>query len=75
MTAQQIFEDLAERIWDGEYVPGEQLPSYRELAVLYGVGTTTISVVVLLLKAARLVEGEVGRGVFVVDDLPPRPPR
>lgn len=73
MSAQQIFEDLADRIWDGDYAPGEQLPSYRELAVLYTVGTTTISVVILLLKAAGLVEGEVGRGVFVVDELPPRP--
>ena len=73
MTAQQIFDDMADRIFGGDYQPGEQLPSYRQLAVLYGVGTTTISVVILLLKAAGLVEGEVGRGVFVVDELPPRP--
>lgn len=70
MTALEIAEDLAARIWRGDYEPGEKLPSYRELATLYTVGTTTISVVILMLKERGLVEGAVGRGVYVVDELP-----
>jgi DNA-binding GntR family transcriptional regulator len=72
MSAIEIAEDLAERITAGErgYRPGEKLPSYRELAVLYGVGATTISVVILVLKERGLVEGAPGQGVFVVEELP-----
>lgn len=65
MSSDQIFEDLADRIRSGEYPPGTELPSYRELAVLYSVGRTTMSVVLKRLKDAGLVVGVRGRGVFV----------
>lgn len=44
------------------------MPSYRELAVEYHVGITTISNVIALLKDRGVVYGEQGRGVFVADD-------
>ena len=68
MSSDQIFEDLADRIRMGEYAPGEELPTYIELATLYGVGRTTISVVLKRLKDAGLVIGVRGRGVFVAED-------
>lgn len=65
MSAAMIADDLAERIAAGEYPPGSQLPTYRALSRLYGVGYTTISVVVLMLKERGVVVGVPGRGVFV----------
>lgn len=65
MTYVQIAQDLADRIRSGEYKPDHALPTYRELAVLYGVGMTTISMSIAILKSQGLVEGEQGRGVFV----------
>lgn len=67
MSAAQIADDIADRIAAGEYRPGTALPTYRELAVLYSVGRTTVSVVILMLKERGLVVGEPGRGVFVAD--------
>lgn len=67
MSSDQIYEDLIDRIRTGEYPPGTELPSYRELAKLYSVGRTTISVVLKRLKDAGLVVGVQGRGVFVAE--------
>lgn len=68
MSATEIADDLADRIRRGEYEPGSRLPTYLELATLYGVGETTITTVVRLLKDRGVVVGAQGRGVFVVDD-------
>lgn len=69
MTSDQIYEDLADRIRTGEYPPGTELPTYIELAALYGVGRTTVSVILKRLKDAGLVVGVRGRGVFVSEDV------
>lgn len=68
MSSDEIVDDLLERIALGEYPPGARLPSYRELAVLYGVGVTTMSTVIRLLRARGAVYGVAGRGVFVAED-------
>jgi DNA-binding GntR family transcriptional regulator len=65
-SAAQIADDLVDRIRSGEYPPGSRLPAYRELANLYDVGMTTISTVIVMLKARGFVVGAQGRGVFVV---------
>lgn len=67
MTSSEIVADLLERIKLGEYPPGTRLPSYRDLAVLYDVGLTTISMVIRLLRARGAVHGVPGRGVYVAD--------
>ncbi len=67
MSAAEIADDLADRIRDGEPPPGSKMPSYHELAVLYGVGTTTIANVMTVLKERGLVVGYQGRGVYVAD--------
>lgn len=69
MTSREIADDIAALIADGTYPPGSQLPTYRELAVDYGVGRTTISAVMMLLRDRGLVEGAQGQGVFVTGDL------
>lgn len=68
LSAAQIADDLESRIHRGNYPRGSKLPSYRELAVEYQVGITTISNVIALLKDRGVVYGEQGRGVFVVEE-------
>lgn len=67
LSYRQIADDLAARIEAGEYPPGAQLPSYREIAKLYTVSIATSARAVGLLHDRRLVYGEPGRGVFVAD--------
>ncbi len=67
LSAEQIADDLADRIERGEHKPGSRLPTYQEMAVLYGVSTSTIANVVVRLKVMGLVVGSQGRGVFVTE--------
>jgi GntR family transcriptional regulator len=70
MSRHEIVEDLQERIVGGEYPPGSQLPTYPELAELYGVSVSTMQRVVDTLKERGLVVTSPGRGLFVPDELP-----
>jgi GntR family transcriptional regulator len=78
MSYTQIAEDLEERIRSRkeprQYPPGSKLPSYRELGELYSVSFTTVANVIRILRERGLVVGSPGRGVFVVDELPPPRP-
>lgn len=67
LTYREIADDLAERIAAGEYLPGEKLPSYAQLAAMYSVSVATAQRAYLLLGARGIVEGVQGRGVFVPD--------
>jgi DNA-binding GntR family transcriptional regulator len=69
MTAREIADEIEALIVDGQYPPGAQLPSYRELAEEYGVGRTTISMAMAFLRDRRLVEGAQGQGTFVLGDV------
>lgn len=68
MSALDIAEDLEDRIKRGEYAPGDQLPTYHQLARLYNVGETTIFQVIVRLKERGVVVGVRGRGTFVPED-------
>jgi DNA-binding GntR family transcriptional regulator len=72
MTAPQIADDLADRIRAGEYPPGTQLPTYPELAELYGVSVSTMQRAMDRLKAVGWVVGAQGRGLFVAESPPGR---
>lgn len=65
MSTGQIADDVERRIHRGDL--GPKLPSYRELALEYHVGITTISVVMTILKDRGVVRGYQGRGVFVAE--------
>lgn len=61
----QVAADLRQKIAAGDYAPGEQLPSERELVDTYGVSRPTVRDAVNVLRAEGLVTSEHGRGVFV----------
>lgn len=65
MTYEQIANEMSARIIEGEYQPGERLPSKTELAQLYSVSAATIEKVHIVLRERGLVIGHSGRGVYV----------
>ncbi|MEE1799417.1 GntR family transcriptional regulator [Streptomyces sp. JV176] len=60
-----VAEDLRRRIDEGEFAPGDPLPSRAALADHYGVGSNVATAAVRLLTTEGLVKGRAGRGVFV----------
>ncbi|MFI9406871.1 GntR family transcriptional regulator [Nocardia sp. NPDC052316] len=61
----QVAEALREAIATGEYKPGDQIPSARELADRFDVALTTAVKAVDELRANGLIETKRGRGSFV----------
>ena len=66
----QIADRLIQRIYDGEYAPGEQLPSDRELSTEFGHHRHTIRRALDIVESQRLIKRQQGRGTFVADVLP-----
>lgn len=71
LTWREIADDLAQRIRGGEYPAGGRIPSYREVAALYGVSISTAAKAISRLTDRGLIETDLGRGNVVVDPLPP----
>ena len=67
----QIADRLIQRIFDGDYAPGEQLPSDRELSTEFGHHRHTIRRALDIVESQRLIKRQQGRGTFVADVLPP----
>jgi GntR family transcriptional regulator len=68
----QIADALREQLRSGQYPPGAQLPSERELMERWKVSSRTIRVAVDQLRAEGLVVSYQGRGVFVREQTVPR---
>ncbi|WP_319242019.1 FadR/GntR family transcriptional regulator [uncultured Propionivibrio sp.] len=62
--AQEVMNDLAERIRSGRYRPGDKLPTEPELMVEQGVSRTVVREAMSRLQAAGLVETRHGVGTF-----------
>lgn len=62
---EQIRKDLATAIREGNYRPGEALPSQRDLSASYGVTLMTLRQALRLLSDEGLVVQQPGRGTFV----------
>ncbi|MER6088987.1 GntR family transcriptional regulator [Streptomyces bluensis] len=60
-----VAADLRRRIEQGEFVPGEPLPSRADIARRYGVGSNVAAAAVRSLETDGLVKGRAGVGVFV----------
>lgn len=63
----QIFEQIRDMIYRGEYTPSQRLISERDLAKLFGVGRPTVRVAIQKLIDLDLVESRRGAGVFVLE--------
>ncbi|WP_428929594.1 PLP-dependent aminotransferase family protein [Marinibacterium sp. SX1] len=62
-----LAEALQKDISEGRLTPGTKLPPYRELAVALGMSPGTVNKAYLEAERRGLVQGEVGRGTFVLD--------
>lgn len=69
--AQQVMNDIAEKIRRGLYRPGDKLPTEPEVMIEQGVSRTVVREAVSRLQAAGFVETRHGIGTFV---LPPATP-
>jgi DNA-binding GntR family transcriptional regulator len=75
-TYREIADDLIARIRAGEYARPDdpdndgRIPSYREVADLYGVHESTAGRAIALLTDRGWIENSPGRGNFVRDDHP-----
>lgn len=61
----RVLTDLRQKIESGEIAPGKTIPSVSVLAKQHKVAATTIQKAIRALKAAGLVEGVAGKGVYV----------
>ena len=65
-----VAENILRRIREGEWLPGQRLPSVVELAEAYGVGRSTIREAASALKAMGWLDVRHGGGTFVKEELP-----
>lgn len=65
LISEQIFEQLKEKIINGELKPKDRLPSENELCKAYGVSRTTIRQALSRLSNLDLIETVFGEGSFV----------
>ena len=64
-VGEQVFTQLKELLVQGEWKPGEKLPSENELAAQFGVSRITVRQALQKLGALGLVETRLGEGSFV----------
>nr|WP_321461055.1 PLP-dependent aminotransferase family protein [uncultured Cohaesibacter sp.] len=61
----QVVSQLASEIRSGQRLPGDRLPTHRQLAYEFGLSLGTATKVFAELEAMGMTTGEVGRGTFV----------
>ncbi len=67
----RVGHSLRNRIQQGDWPPGAQLPTIPALAKEYGVALVTIRQALQQLSADKLIESTRGRGTFVREDVRP----
>lgn len=65
---QQIADTLSHRILEGKLLPGDRVPSVRDLAEEFEVNRNTLLRTYSLLSDASIIENRRGVGFFVSDD-------
>ena len=64
----QIAENLCHQILEGTLVPGDRVPSVRDLAVEFEVNRNTLLRTYAILQDAGVIDNKRGIGFFVSDD-------
>lgn len=67
---QQVADDLRRKIRDGEYAPGQRLPSHRDLCGIYDVSTGTARKALRVLRDEGTAVMTPGLGTFVAGERP-----
>ncbi|WP_373187152.1 PLP-dependent aminotransferase family protein [Halopseudomonas sp.] len=67
----QLYQQLTQRIIHRRYLPGNRLPSSRQLAQDLGVSRNTVTAVYDQLKAEGFLQSRAGQGVFVHENISP----
>lgn len=62
---EQVLQQLKQYIVSGDVLPGEKLPSERELAERLAIGRTSVREALKVLEAIGLVEARIGDGTFI----------
>ena len=62
-----VAQGVAQRILDGEFAPGQRLPTESELQSAWGVSRSVVREAMKILASQGLVRIEQGRGTFVCD--------
>jgi GntR family transcriptional regulator len=60
-----IADDIEARIHQGQYKPGDKLPSAAGFADIYSVSKSTAERALMVLRDRNLIEGVPGLGTFV----------
>ncbi|EHA4027304.1 GntR family transcriptional regulator [Enterococcus faecalis] len=63
---QQVADQIAEGIFDGAYLEGEQIPSTTEISKSYQINPATVLKGMNLLVERQLIEKKRGIGMFVL---------
>jgi DNA-binding transcriptional MocR family regulator len=58
---------IAQAVEDGNLPPGQKLPTHRKLADDLGLSVNTVSKAYDILRRQNLIDGQIGRGSYVVD--------
>ena len=64
----QIVSEIKKQIVSGKLVPGERIPSVRELALTYKVNPNTMQKALIELEENGLIKTERTNGKFVTED-------
>jgi GntR family transcriptional regulator len=65
----QIMEQIKHRVAAGDWLPGQDIPSIRALAVDLRVSVITVKRAYLELERAGVIVSRQGKGSFVADDV------
>ena len=65
---QQVADQIAEGIFNGAYLEGEQIPSTTEISKSYQINPATVLKGMNLLVERQLIEKKRGIGMFVLPD-------
>ncbi len=64
----QIVSEIKKQIISGKLIPGERIPSVRELALIYKVNPNTMQKALIELEENGLIKTERTNGKFVTED-------
>ena len=70
----QIADSIAAEIESGRFVPGDRLPTERELALQYGVSRPTLREALIALEILGYIEAKHGHGILVTERHAPATP-